>query len=95
MNAKFLIPIIAGTFFTLSAQAHDCSGGTDGGMDATGNQCNDAATGATDVSTGRTTSPSARSPIAETNKAPSSNKSAAKRTTVTRHARTPSQLKQS
>lgn len=26
-----------------TAHAHDCSGGTDGGMDATGNQCNDKA----------------------------------------------------
>jgi hypothetical protein len=29
---------------SLSAHAHDCSGGPDGGSDATGNQCNDAAT---------------------------------------------------
>ena len=28
---------------SLSAHAHDCSGGPDGGSDATGNQCNDAA----------------------------------------------------
>ena len=25
-----------------AAHAHDCSGGTEGGTDATGNQCNDA-----------------------------------------------------
>jgi hypothetical protein len=95
MNAKFLIPLIAGTFFTLSAHAHDCSGGTNGGMDATGNQCNDAAAVATDVSSGRPTSPSARSPKAETNKAPSGNKSAAKRTVVTRHTAARSTIKHS
>lgn len=95
MNAKFLIPIIAGAFFTLSAQAHDCSGGADGGMDATGNQCNDAAAAATDVSSGRPTSPSARSPKAETNKAPFGNKGAAKHTVVTRNAPARSQIKPS
>jgi hypothetical protein len=92
MNAKFLIPIIAGTFFTLSAQAHDCSGGADGGMDATGNQCNDTAAVATDVSSDRSTSPSARSTKAETNKALSGNKSAARRSVVTRQARARSQI---
>jgi hypothetical protein len=86
MNAKFLIPIIVGTLLTLSARAHDCSGGTDGGMDATGNQCNDAAAVATDVSSVRPTSPSARPPTAETNKAPSGNKSASEFTVVTRDA---------
>ncbi len=86
MNAKLLIPIIAGIFFTLSAEAHDCSGGTDGGMDATGNQCNDVAAVATDVSSGRPTSPSAHAPKAETTKAPSDNQSAAKRTVVARDA---------
>jgi hypothetical protein len=95
MNARFLIPIIAGTFFTLSAQAHDCSGGTDGGMDATGNQCNDAATFTTDASSSRPTSLSARAPKTEANKAPSGNKSAVKPTTVTRHVPAPSQIKQS
>ena len=33
----FAIAMMAGT-----AIAHECSGGTEGGMDATGNQCNDA-----------------------------------------------------
>jgi hypothetical protein len=28
---------------SVSAHAHDCSGGSSGGMDATGNQCNDVA----------------------------------------------------
>ena len=40
MNAKLLLPLIAAALFPLGAYAHDCSGGTDGGMDATGNQCN-------------------------------------------------------
>jgi len=40
MNAKLLLPIIAAALFPLGAYAHDCSGGADGGMDATGNQCN-------------------------------------------------------
>ena len=41
MNAKLLLPIIAAALLPLAAYAHDCSGGTaDGGMDATGNQCN-------------------------------------------------------
>lgn len=86
MNAKFLIPIIVGTLFTLSARAHDCSGGTDGGMDATGNQCNDAATVATEGSSDRPTSPSARLQKAETNKAPSGKKSASELTAVTQEA---------
>ena len=95
MNAKFLISLVAGTLFTLSAHAHDCSGGTDGGMDATGNQCNDAVAVATDVSSGRPTSASARSPKAEANKTPAGNKSAAKRTVVTRHTPALSQIKHS
>jgi len=40
MNAKLLLPVIAAALFPLGAYAHDCSGGADGGMDATGNQCN-------------------------------------------------------
>src|SRR5215470_10187850 len=40
MNAKLLLPIISAALFPLAAYAHDCSGGADGGIDATGNQCN-------------------------------------------------------
>jgi hypothetical protein len=40
MNTKLLISVIAATLLPIAAYAHDCSGGTDGGMDATGNQCN-------------------------------------------------------
>lgn len=32
-----LVPMLA---FSVSSQAQECSGGADGGMDATGNQCN-------------------------------------------------------
>jgi len=80
MNAKFLLPVIAGMFFALSAQAHDCSGGTEGGLDASGNQCNDAS------SVIASTSPSVNSPKAATNKASSSNKGVAKRPVGTRQA---------
>jgi hypothetical protein len=95
MNATLLLPLIAGTLFTLSAQAHDCSGGIEGGMDATGNQCNGGAVVASDNSSGPATSPLARAPKAEANKAPSANKSVAKRTTVTRQTSARSQTKQS
>ena len=43
MNTKLLATAIAATVFSVSAYAHDCSGGPGGGMDATGNQCNDEA----------------------------------------------------
>lgn len=95
MNAKFLIPIIAGTLFTLSAEAHDCSGGTDGGMDASGNQCNDATSVATNNSSGRPTSPSARAPNGQSSEAPTANKSVAKRTVATRQTPARSQSKHS
>jgi len=39
MNTKLLISVITAALFPLAAYAHDCSGGADGGMDATGNQC--------------------------------------------------------
>ena len=85
MNAKLLIPMIAATRFSLSAHALDCSGGANGGTDATGNQCNDAATFATVASSDDATFPSARLPKVETNKAASYSKSAVKRTAATRH----------
>ena len=43
MNAKPLVVLVAATLFSVSSYAHDCSGGPSGGMDATGNQCNDSA----------------------------------------------------
>ncbi len=84
MNAKLLLPLIAATFFSLPAYAQDCSGGADGGMDATGNQCN-AATVAADVASEGAALASARSPKVETNKAASCSKCALKRTAATRH----------
>jgi len=96
MNAKFLISIVAGTLFTFSVHAHDCSGGANGGMDATGNECTrDAAAVATDVSSVPPTSSSAGSPKAKTNKTASSKKSVTKRTVVTRHTPARSQIKHS
>jgi hypothetical protein len=50
MNAKLLIPLIAATLFSLPAYALDCSGGANGGMDVTGNQCNDPVVAATPAS---------------------------------------------
>ena len=43
MNLRCML--LAAVSFALAgaAYAHDCSGGTDGGMDATGNECNVAA----------------------------------------------------
>ena len=40
MKSKVLIATIVVALFPLAAFANECSGGTDGGMDATGNQCN-------------------------------------------------------
>ena len=41
MKANCLIAVVVSSLFPVSAYAHDCSGGAaDGGMDATGNQCN-------------------------------------------------------
>ena len=42
MNAKSLMAVAFSSLFPLAVSAHDCSGGADGGMDATGNQCSDA-----------------------------------------------------
>ena len=47
MNAKLLVVMVASALFSVSSYAHECSGGASGGMDATGNQCNDAAAYAT------------------------------------------------
>ncbi len=86
MNAKSLLLLIAATCFSLSAHAHDCSGGANGGMDATGNQCNDAAAIGTVVASDGATFPSSLEPKVETSKAASCNKAAVKRTSPTHHA---------
>lgn len=43
MNLRHTLTAAAAVLLAATAQAHDCSGGTDGGMDATGNQCNEPA----------------------------------------------------
>ena len=82
MNAKLLLPLIAATLLPLSAHALDCSGGANGGMDATGNQCNDAATVA---SSDGATLASARLPKVETSSAASYSKRTVKHTAAARH----------
>lgn len=41
MNLRQALIAAAALAIAASAHAHDCSGGNDGGMDATGNQCNE------------------------------------------------------
>jgi len=41
MNLRHALIATAALLLAASAHAHDCSGGNDGGMDATGNQCNE------------------------------------------------------
>jgi hypothetical protein len=85
MKAKVLLPLIAATLFSLSAHAHDCSGGPDGGIDATGNQCNDTVAVGTIASSNSTSVAPDRWQKVDTKSAPC-DKCAAKRTTSTRHA---------
>jgi hypothetical protein len=84
MKAKILLPLIAAAFFSLSAHAHDCSGGAGGGMDATGNQCNDAAAVATTASFDAVAPSSDRLQKVDLNKTASCDKCAVKRTASTR-----------
>jgi len=86
MKAKVLLPLIAATLFSLSAHAHDCSGGADGGIDATGNQCNDTVAVATVASTDPVSAASGRLQMADANKSTSCDKFVAKGTAPTRHA---------
>ena len=86
MKAKVFLPLIAATLFSLSAHAHDCSGGADGGTDATGNQCNDTVAVGTIASSDSTSAASGRLQKVDANKSASCNKCAAKRTASTRHA---------
>lgn len=93
MNAKPVIPFIAAALFSVSAHALDCSGGANGGMDATGNQCNDAVTA---VSYGDATPSAASLPKAEASQQKSNDKSAAlKHTSASRHIAARSKTKQS
>ena len=93
MNAKTLIPFIAATLFSLSAYAHDCSGGANGGMDATGNECNNATTVGTVIASDGAKLQSARLPKIETNKSASHSECTAKRTAATRHTSAHSPVK--
>ena len=43
MSARSISLAVAVLALSAVAHAHDCSGGPDGGMDATGNQCNEPA----------------------------------------------------
>jgi hypothetical protein len=95
MNAKLLTSLVAVMLFSMSAHAHDCSGGANGGMDATGNQCNDPAMVATVVASGGATLSSASSPKADTNKAASCNKCADKTRVETRHVTAHQRIKHS
>lgn len=85
MNAKLPLSIVAAALFSLPACAHDCSGGPDGGMDATGNQCN-AVAPAPVISAEAPTLASARLPNADVSKAaPCSKCVVARRTSTPRH----------
>ena len=95
MNAKLLVPFVAAMFFSLSAHAHDCSGGLNGGMDATGNQCNDTVAVATVAPSAGASFSSARVPKNETNKAASCGKCANKTTVETRHVTARQRIKHS
>ncbi len=85
MNAKLPLSMIAAALFSLSAHAHDCSGGPDGGMDATGNQCN-AVASAPVASSDAPARASARLPSVEAPKAaPCSDCVVARRASTPRH----------
>lgn len=86
MIAKLLLPLIAATFTSLSAYAHDCSGGADGGMDATGNQCNDVASVAPVVPSKGAAASSTRLPKLDVRRAAPCSTCAVKRTVATRRA---------
>jgi hypothetical protein len=85
MKAKVFLPLIAATLFSLSAHAHDCSGGADGGIDATGNQCNDTVAVGKIASSDSASVASVRLQKVDTKSAPC-DKCAAKHTDSTRHA---------
>ena len=95
MNAKLLIPLVAATFFSISAHAYDCSGGPNGGMDATGNECNGTASVVTVATAADVTFASARVPKGGTNKAASCGKCVNKTTVATRHVTARQRIKHS
>ena len=95
MNTKLLIPLFAAMFFSVAAHAHDCSGGVNGGMDATGNQCNDTADVATVATLDRTMSSTAQAPKNETNKATTCSNCVNKTTVQPRHVTAHQRIKHS
>ncbi len=95
MNARLLVPFVAAMFFSISAHAHDCSGGVNGGMDATGNQCNDAVAVASAAPSDGATLSSARVPKNETNKAATCSNCVNKTTVETRHVTARQRIKHS
>jgi hypothetical protein len=95
MNARLLVPLVAAMFFSVSAHAHDCSGGVNGGMDATGNQCNDAVAVATLAPSAGATLSWARVPKSETNKAATCSKCVNKAAVETRHVTARQRIKHS
>ncbi len=58
MNAIRKMLVAAAFALAASAHAQECSGGADGGMDATGNQCSRSNPGALIAATSRIDSPS-------------------------------------
>lgn len=93
MNARCLTSLVAATLFSVSAYAHDCSGGADGGMDATGNQCNDPVAAVVSSDSATSTSPS----LSETKvyRPTSRSQQAHARTIATRHHLPHAQIKHS
>ena len=86
MNTNLLIPLVLVALISMPAHALDCSGGANGGMDATGNECNDATTVGTVVASDGAKFPSARMPKVDTSITASYGESAVKRTSATRHS---------
>ena len=68
MKSKLLIAVIAAALFPLASFANGCSGGADGGMDATGNQCS-TPSAVTTASSDRAATASTLSTKAEAKKA--------------------------
>ena len=61
MKIQPILAFAAVMALSFAAQAHDCSGGASGGMDATGNQCGDeAAYSATSMTSAPAANPSAQ-----------------------------------
>ena len=95
MNAKLPLSFIAAALFSLPAYAHDCSGGPDGGMDATGNQCNAVAVAAVGSSDAPVLAPARSANVEAPKAAPCSKCVVAKRTSATRRTSARASVKHS